>query len=106
MVDYPNLSSLGNGSDIGDIMALPNASYPWFWVVVLMGVWLIVSLSIYFKEKGMIGRSSLLSAMAIASLPCMMLATLGSLFGVFTLTTLLPVLVFGLLIIVIWIFST
>lgn len=103
---YPNLTTLGNGSDIADVAALPNASYPWFWLVILCGIWVIVTLSGYFREKGMTGRGNLISNMANAARACMVLATLGSLFQIVTLTMLLYVLVFGIFINIIWFFST
>ena len=106
MVDYPDLSSLNNGSGIGGLLALPNASYPFFWTLVLGGIFIILALAMYFREKSINGRGNLLSAAAVSSLACIVLATLGSLMEIFTVETLVPVVVFGVLIIVVWIFST
>lgn len=105
MVEYPDLSSLSNNSGIEDLMALPNASFPWFWVTILAGIFLILTLSLYYREKEERARGSLLSAAAVSSLACIVLAVIGSLFGLFTLETLVPVIVFGILIIAVWFMS-
>lgn len=106
MVDYPDLSSLGNTSGIDDLLTLPNASFPFFWTTILAGIWLIISLSLYYGEKSLKGRGNLLSSMGVSAFACIVLATLGSLFGLFTLTTLVPILVFGILVIAIWLISS
>ena len=105
MVDYPNLSSLNSGSGINGLLALPNASYPNFWTVILAGIFFVLALGMFFREKSLNGRASLLSAAAVSAFACMFLATLGSLMRIFTVDTLVNVLVFGLLIIVVWLFS-
>lgn len=87
-------------------MALPNASYPFFWTIILAGIWILLSLTMYFREKSLRGVGNVLSSMAVSALACIMLATLGSLFGIFTVATLVPVIVFAVLIIVIWLFSS
>lgn len=105
MVNYPDLSNVTNSSGVEGLIALPNASYPFFWTLILAGIWVIVSGTLYFTEKNLNGRGNLLSSMAVASLGCILLAILGSLIGMFTLTTLVPVMVFGLVIIAVWIIS-
>jgi hypothetical protein len=105
MVNYPNISSLNSNSGISGLLALPNASYPNFWTAILAGIWLVLTLGMYFKEKGLNGRGNILSAAAVSALACIVLATLGSLVRIFTVDTLITVVVFGLLIIVIWLFS-
>ena len=104
MVTYPNLDNFSGG--IGDLMALPNASYPFYWVVIMVGIWIIITLSMYFSEKELIGKSNLLSSMAISSFAIIMLSTIGTLFNIITLQTFLPLLIAGLVIIAIWIFSS
>lgn len=106
MVEYPDLSSLNNASGIGGLMSLPNASYPWFWTTILAGIWIIIALTTYFREKSLKGVGNLLSSLAVSALACIILATVGSLFGIFTVETLVPVAVFGAVIIVIWLFSS
>lgn len=106
MVEYPDLSNLSNTSGIEGLMSLPNASYPWFWTTILAGIWIIISLTTYFREKSLNGRGNLLSSMAVSALACIILATVGSLFGMFTVETLVPVAVFEVVIIVIWLFSS
>lgn len=106
MVDYPNLTSIQNDSNIATLLALPNASNPFFWTVILGGVFIILSLTMYFREKSLTGRGNLLSSSAVSALACIVIAVFGSLINIFTVETLVPVLVFGLVIIVSWIFSS
>jgi putative exporter of polyketide antibiotics len=105
MVDYPNLSSLNSNSGIGGLLAFPNAIDPLFWTVILTGIFSVLTLTMYFREKSLTGRGNLLSSAAVSSLACIMLAVLGSLLEIFTVETLVPIAVFGILIIVVWIFS-
>ncbi len=102
---YPDLSNLNNNSNIGDLLAIPNASYPFFWSWILIGVGLLITLSLYFREKESNARGNLLSSAAVASLVVIVIATLGSIVNIVTFTALVPILVFGLLIIAIWFFS-
>ena len=106
MVDYPDLSSLGNSSGIDGLLTLPNASFPFFWVTILAGIWLIITFALYYGEKSSKGRGNLLSSAGVSAFACITLATIGSLFGLFTVTTLVPVIVFGILVIAIWLFSS
>lgn len=103
MVNYPDLSNITNGSGIGDILALPNASFPWFWTLILGGLWIILSSILYYSDRRLDGRGNLLASMAVAALACIIVATLGSLLGIFTVDALITITVFGLLIIVAWI---
>lgn len=103
MVDYPDLSSLSNSSGIEALIALPNASYIWFWPTILAGLFVIFTLAMYFGEKSLKGTGNAFSAAAISALACIMLAVLGSFLGMFTVVTLVPIVVFGVVIIAIWI---
>lgn len=105
MVDYPNLSSLNANAGIDGILALPNASYPNFWTVILGGIFVVLTLAMFFREKSINGRGNMLSGAAVSAFACIVLATLGSLMRIFTVDTLVNVIVFGLLIIVFWLFS-
>ena len=104
-VDYPDLSSISNNSNIGSFLSLPNSSYPFFWTWLIFGIFVILTLSLYFKEKAKIGKGNLLSSAAVSSLAIVILATLGSLIGLFTIKTLIPIIVMSLVIIIVWIFS-
>ena len=105
MVDYPDLSNLSNSSGIGDLLAIPNTSYPFFWTIIIAGIWIVLTMSFYFREKSIKGKSDIISAMAVASLPCIMISTLGSLLGIVTITSQLPIIVLSGVIIAVWIFS-
>lgn len=104
MVEYPNLNDF-SGS-LGELLSLPNASYPFYWLLIMVGLWIIISLTIYFKEKADLGKGNLLSAMAVSAFAIIILSTVGTLFNIITLAIFLPLLIGGLTIIAIWIFSS
>jgi chromate transport protein ChrA len=106
MVTYPDLSSLNNGSGISGLMALPNDSYPFFWAWILAGIWVIIVLTMYFKESEKFGgKAKILSSMAVASLAIIILATIGTVFTIISLDLMVNILVLGLVVIGIWFFS-
>lgn len=105
MVNYPDLSNV-SGQGIGGLMSLPNSSYPWYWVIIMIALWLIFSLTMYFKEKSSNGRGNLLSSMAVSSFAILVLSTIGTLFNIITMQVFLPLLIGGLMVIAIWIFSS
>ncbi len=106
MVDYPDLSSLSSDSGIAGFMALPNASYPYFWAWILGGIWTIMVLTMYFKEVEKVGKAKILSSMAVASLAILLLSTIGTVLTIVSVEIMVTILVLSLLIIAIWFFST
>ena len=106
MVNYPDLSSLTNSSGIGGIMKLPSSSYPYFWAWILGGIWAIMVLTMYFKEKDKIGKGKILSSMAVACLAIILLSTMGTVLGIVSVEIMVYILVLGFIIIAIWFFST
>ena len=106
MVNYPDLSNLDNSSGIAGLMALPNASYPYYWAWILGGFWVIMVLTMYFKEKESIGKINILSSMAVASLAIIFLAAIGTVLTIISTEIMVYFLVFGLMIIGIWFFTT
>lgn len=105
MVTYPDLSNLSNSSGIGNLLNLPNASYPYFWAWILGGIWFIITSTLYFKEKEKIGKGKMLSSMGVACFAIILLATIGTIVGFIQLEIMIYVLVISLLIIGVWFFS-
>lgn len=106
MVKYPDLSNLNNASGIGGLMSLPNSSYPYYWLWIFAGIWAIISISLYFKEKEKTGKGRILSSMAVASFVMSILATIGTIFWIISVDILVYILVFTAIIIAVWFFST
>jgi len=105
MVSYPDLSVLGNNSGIGGLLAVPNQSYPYFWSWILFGIWAIITLTLYYKEKESKGRSNILSCMSTGAFAILMLALIGTIIGFISLEIMVVTLVMCLLIIAVWFFS-
>lgn len=105
MVDYPDLSILNNQSGIGGLMALPNASYPYFWAWILGGIWAIITLTTYFVERDKEGKGRILSSMAVACLCVIFLAVIGTVVGFVSVEIMVYILVISMIVIAIWIFT-
>ena len=105
MVNYPNISSLDGTSGIAGIMALPNSSYPYFWGWILGGLWLIITLTLYFVEKEKLSKVRILSCMSVASLAIIFLAVIGTVMTIITVQIMVYILVLSMIIIAVWFFS-
>lgn len=106
MVTYPDLSSLNNESGIAGLMSLPNSSYPYFWAWILGGIWIIMVLTMYFKEVGKVGKANILSSMAVASFAILLLSAIGTVLTIVSVEIMVTILVLTLLVIAIWFFSS
>ncbi len=105
MVSYPDLSSLTNTSGIGGFLSLPNSSYPYFWAWILGGIWLIISFTLYFKEKERKSVGNILSSMAVACFALLVLSVIGTIVGFVSTEIMVYFLVFCFLIIGVWFFT-
>jgi len=105
MVNYPDLSSLGDNATINDFMAFPNSVNQSFWTLILVGLFAIFTFSLYFREKSLRGVGNLLSSAAVSSLVIIVLTTIGTLMNIITLTASLPIYIFCVVVIAIWLFS-
>lgn len=105
VVNYPNISDLSPNSTIADFLALPNSSYAFFWVWLLGAIWLIISLTLYFKEKERKSKGSLLGSMAVGCFAILFLSGLGTLVGIVTNNIMVYIIAFSVTIIVIWFFT-
>jgi len=106
MVNYPDLSNLTNSSGVAGLMALPNSSYPYFWAWIMGGIWVIMVFTMFFKEKEKLGRTRILSSMAVASLSILLLSTIGTALTIITVDIMINILVFCMVVIAIWFFSS
>lgn len=106
MASFPDLGNLSSSSRINDFLSLPNASYPYFWAWIIGGIWIIITLNTYYKEKRDTGRGNILSSMAVAAFACIILSTLGTLVGFISLEIMLYILVLGIVLIAVWWFSS
>lgn len=105
MVSYPDLSSLNDTAGIGGLLSLPNSSYPYFWAWIMVGIWTILTLTLYFKEKERKGFGYFLSSMSVSCFAIITLATIGNIVGFITLEILVYILILSFLIVGIWFFS-
>jgi len=105
MVNYPNLSSLTNSSGIEGLLRIPNDSYPYYWLWMISGIWLIIVSTLYFIEREKRGTGKILSSMAVACLAIVVLSTIGTILGIISLDIMIYILVFSLIIVGIWFWS-
>jgi len=106
MVSFPDFSNFSSNPDIGDLLNLPNASYPYYWGWILAGLTLIIALTLYFKEKETTGRGKLISSVAVASLATLLLSVIGTIVGFIPNEILIYHLVLTLIITAIWFFNS
>ncbi len=105
MVNFPDLSSLSNSSGIGEFLSLPNASYPYFWAWIIGGIWMIITMTLYFKEKEKKGFGNILSSMAVSCFAVLVLSLIGTIVGFISVEIMIYILVLGFAIIAVWFFS-
>jgi len=105
MVTSPNIGNLSSDSNIGNFLALPNASYPYFWAWILGSMWLIISMTLYFKEKQTLGKGKLLSSMSVAAFAILVLSTIGTVLTIISLEIMVYIFIFSMLIIGVWFFT-
>lgn len=105
VVEYPDMSSLAANATVADFVALPNSSYPYFWALIMAGLWIIFTFSMYFREVELLGKGKMLSSMAVSSLSIIILSVIGSLFGIISSNILIYIITLGIVFIAIWIFS-
>ncbi len=105
MVEYPDLSTLNNGSGIAGLLQIPIDGYPFYWLWMLVSIWIIMFLSLYFVEKDKVGKGKILSSMAVSCLGILILGVIGTILGIITVEIMVYILVFSLIILGIWFYS-
>ncbi len=105
MADFPNFDSWSSSTGIAGLLSLPNSTYPYFWAWILAGIWIIIILNTFFRERRDLSKSNILSSMAVASLAILVLATIGSLVGFISLEIMLYIIALFIVTGAIWWFS-
>jgi tellurite resistance protein TehA-like permease len=106
LVTFPDLSNLSSDPSIADLLKLPNSTYPFFWLWIIAGIWVIISLSLYFIEKKKLGKGNLLSAVAVACFPIIVLSVIGTIIGIISLEIMIYILILSFMIISVWFYTT
>lgn len=105
MVSFPDFSDFSNNPNIGNLLNLPNASYPYYWAWIFAGIWMIVTLALYFSEKNKTGKGKILSCMSVSCFTILVLSLIGTIVGFVSLEIMVYILVISFVIIGIWFFS-
>lgn len=99
---YPELNVSASG--ITDILTYPLTGDYYFYGKILVGLYFILVSVLFIEENERTGRSSFLSAMAIASFAVIIIAFAGSLAGIITSEIFILTVVLGGIQIGIWFF--
>lgn len=99
MYDYPNSTT------IEGLLSYPTQASPYFWLWILAGLFVIMTLSSFYSEVKVFGRGKLLSSLVVSSFFITCLALLGTLAGFITSEILIYCLIFFSIFTVIFIFS-
>jgi len=97
-----NLTSNGTSSDLVNIFTLPSINFPIFYPILLFAIFLIISLSLFFRQVEREGRSDIMANLATSSFVTSLIALSMSIFGIIGSTT--TVYVFGVSIVFIVIY--
>lgn len=104
---YPELSNIATEAPtIADLLAYPNAVYPYFWAWILFVIWGVIALTTYFKEKEEKGFGRMLESGAVASMVVIVLAVLGTIAQFIEIQIMVFVLVLGFLLIGVWFYTS
>lgn len=101
---YPGLDNLSINSTKG-LLKYPLSGNSWFYAIFLFGIWIILTLNLFFREKERLGVSNFLSSMAVSSFAVIVIAFLGTLVEIVSTTVMSITLALGIVIIAIWFFS-
>lgn len=101
---WPGLENVSTNST-QDLLKFPLSGNSWFYALILVGIWLILALNLFFREKERLGVSNFLSSMAVSSFAIVLVAFLGSLVGIITTKVLGIFIALAIIIIGIWFFS-
>lgn len=104
MVDFYDYTDVSNSS-IRTFLNIPSTAYPYFWAWILGGIWVIITLTLYFKGREKYGKENVLSCMSISSFAVLPLALIGTILGMVSVEIMIYTLVLTLVINVIWFFS-
>jgi hypothetical protein len=89
-----------------DFLKFPLTGDYYFYLKIMVGIFLLLTLGIFFEEKKRVGYSNFLSCMAIGAISIIALGLLGNLAGFITLDIFVYILIFGIGVIVTWFFTS
>lgn len=105
----PSILDVGTGSFI-DLLVYPSLCWPYFWTVIMFGLWATLSSIMYSSEQKRYFQSDFLSAAAVGGIAVTVLSAIGSLIQssdgipVIPQQTLLAVLAVTIIFVVVWFF--
>lgn len=97
-----NITSNGSSSDIVNILTLPTKDFPIFYPMILFAIFIILTLSLFFNQKGREGKGEFMSCLAVSSFATSLISLAMSVLGLIGSTT--TVFVFAISIVFIVIF--
>jgi len=102
---YTELDPVVNAG-IDGFLKYPLTGDYYFYGKILLGLWVIITLTLYFEEKSRIGRSNFLSCLAVGGIGIIILAVIGSLFGIITNDILILTFVICGIFLVLWLLTS
>ncbi len=60
------------------ILSYPNTCFGYFWVSILLGFWLVIVLTIFFKEQDENPKPEMISIFGVASIPIFILSMVAT----------------------------
>ncbi|MFA6190644.1 MAG: hypothetical protein WC711_04030 [Candidatus Staskawiczbacteria bacterium] len=104
MVDFNTLDNY-TITDVSSLLAYPSSVDTNFWAWVMFAIFMIISLTFYFRDKALLGEGNFLSSGAVGSLITLLLSIPLTLMGVIDNSLFVKMLVLGVIVIAIWFFK-
>lgn len=89
-------------SDISSLMEYPSTIDTYFWAYIMFAIYMIITLSFFFRDKKTYGEGNFLSASAVGSFVTIILTAVLSLMGIIENTLMVMILVIGVILIFVW----
>lgn len=87
---------------IGDVLRFPTVCDPFFYTKIYFALFVIFTLTIYFRERSTTLKGDFMGAMGVTSIGIIVLAIVGTLVGFLQKERFIEIFVSGIVLIVFW----
>lgn len=96
------ITHMNNVTGLPGLLSYPNTCFGYFWVAILLGFWVVLVLTIYFKDKETNLRPEMTSILGVASIPTFVLSIVATRLSMLTNQGMTILFVFCAFWIVLW----
>lgn len=92
-------------SGITGFLSYPTSCDPQFYAKIMVAIFIIIALSLYWKDRNKLVKTDFLSALGVSAIATIFLTLIGTLVGFITSEIFTQILVGGLVFITLWFFK-